>query len=103
MTDLGEFLAGAQVDPAVFALRPDYRAMLVTVDGLVAGPSDQISEALLQAAEGAAREALRDRPVEQLPQVAAWRDAYRAFGANRNALATAWRRCCGGPDPGCPG
>src|SRR5580700_7766394 len=29
-----EFLAGGQVDAAVFALRPDYRAMLLAVDGL---------------------------------------------------------------------
>ena len=35
---LGEFLAGAGVDAAVFALRPDYRAMLLAVDGLVPGP-----------------------------------------------------------------
>ena len=44
MPDLGmleEFLAGASVDAAVFALRPDYRAMLLAVDGLVPGPSDQ--------------------------------------------------------------
>ena len=34
---LAEFLAGAGVDPAVFALRPDYRALLVAVDGLVPG------------------------------------------------------------------
>ena len=75
------FLADACVDAAVFALRPDYRVMLLAVDGLVPGPSDQDSDALLQAAEAAADEALRDRPAEQLPHVAAWREAYQAFGA----------------------
>lgn len=38
MPDVGmlqEFLAGGHVDAAVFALRPDYRAMLLAVDGLV--------------------------------------------------------------------
>jgi DNA/RNA-binding domain of Phe-tRNA-synthetase-like protein len=97
---LAEFLAGGQVDPAVFALRPDYRAMLVAADGLVAGPSDQISDALLQAAETAARQALVDRPVEQLPQVASWREAYRAFGAKpqrtRNSLEALLRRAAAG-------
>ena len=78
---LQDFLAGAQVDAAVLALRPDYRALLVAVDGVIPGPSDQPSEALLKAAEAAAGEALRDQPVEQLAHVAAWRDAYRAFGA----------------------
>jgi DNA/RNA-binding domain of Phe-tRNA-synthetase-like protein len=97
---LEEFLAGGQVDAAVFALRPDYRAMLLAVDGLVPGPGDQTSDALLQAAEAAAREALRDRRVEQLPHVAAWREAYRAFGAKpqrtRNSLEALLRRAVSG-------
>jgi DNA/RNA-binding domain of Phe-tRNA-synthetase-like protein len=88
--DLGvlqEFLAGASVDAAVFALRPDYRAMLLAADGIVPGPSDSGSDALLQAAESAARDALRDGPAEQLPPVAAWREAYRAFGAKPKRAA----------------
>ena len=97
---LQEFLAGGQVDAAVFALRPDYRAMLLAVGGIVPGPSDQASDALLQAAEAAAAGALRDRPVEQLPHVAAWREAYRAFGAKpkrtRNSLEALLRRAASG-------
>jgi DNA/RNA-binding domain of Phe-tRNA-synthetase-like protein len=93
---LEEFLAGARVDDAVFALRPDYRALLLAVDGLVPAASDDASDALLQAAGAAAREALRERPVEQLPHVAAWREAYRAFGAKpqrtRNSLEALLRR-----------
>jgi len=97
--DLGllqEFLAGGRVEAAVFAMRPDYRAMLLAVDGIVPGPSDQASDKLLQAAEAAAREALRGRPAEDLPHVAAWREAYRAFGAKpqrtRNSLEALLRR-----------
>ena len=103
MPDLGtlqEFLAGSDVDAAVFALRPDYRAMLLAVDGLVPGPSDQASDALLQAAEAAAGDALRGGPVEQLPHVAAWREAYRAFGSKpqrtRNSLEALLRRAASG-------
>ena len=99
MADLGmleAFLTGAEVDAAVFALLPDYRAMLLAVDGLVPGPSDSASDTLLEAAEAAARDALHDRSVEQLPHVAAWRDAYRAFGAKpqrtRNSLEALLRR-----------
>ena len=99
MSDAGmleEFLVGAHVDAAVFALRPDYRALLVAVDGIIPGPSDQGSDALLQAAEAAAREALGGGPAEQLPHVAAWREAYRAFGAKpkrtRNSLEALLRR-----------
>jgi DNA/RNA-binding domain of Phe-tRNA-synthetase-like protein len=94
------FLAGGHVDDAVFALRPDYRVMLVAVDGLVPGPSDETSDALLQAAETAAAELLRDRPVDQLPHVAAWREAYRGFGAKpqrtRNSLEALLRRAASG-------
>ena len=103
MPDVGmlqEFLAGGHVDAAVFALRPDYRAMLLAVDGLVPGPSDQASDALLQAAEATAREALRGRPAEELPHIAAWREAYRAFGAKpqrtRNSLEALLRRAASG-------
>jgi DNA/RNA-binding domain of Phe-tRNA-synthetase-like protein len=94
------FLAGARVGASVFELRPDYRAMLLGVDGIVPGPSDEVSDALLQAAEAEARETLRDQPVEQIPHVAAWRDAYRAFGAKpqrtRNSLEALLRRAASG-------
>jgi DNA/RNA-binding domain of Phe-tRNA-synthetase-like protein len=99
MTDvetLDGFLAAAHVGDAVFALRPDYRAILLAVDGLVPSPSDQDSDALLQAAETSARQALSEHPVDQLPHVAAWREAYRAFGAKpqrtRNSVEALLRR-----------
>ena len=50
MTDvsmLQKFLAGGRVEAAVFALRPDYRAMLVAVDGLVPGPSDYPEDSVI--------------------------------------------------------
>jgi DNA/RNA-binding domain of Phe-tRNA-synthetase-like protein len=97
---LEEFLAGAYVDAAVFALRPDYRALLLAVEGIVPGPGDQDSDALLQAAEAAASEALGSGPAEQLPHVAAWREAYRAFGAKpkrtRSSLEALLRRAASG-------
>jgi DNA/RNA-binding domain of Phe-tRNA-synthetase-like protein len=97
---LEEFLAGAYVDATVFALRPDYRAMLLAAGGLVPGPGDKDSDALLAAAEAAAREALDGGPAEQLPHVAAWREAYRAFGAKpqrtRNSLEALLRRAPSG-------
>ena len=103
MSDTGmleEFLAGACVEAEVFELRPDYRALLLAVDGIVPGPGDQDSDALLQAAEAAAREAPGGGPAEQLPHVAAWREAYRAFGAKpkrtRNSLEALLRRAPSG-------
>lgn len=97
---LQEFLDGGRVDAEVFSLRPDYRAVLLAVDGLVPGPSDHASDTLLQAAEASAREALSARPVEDLPHVAAWREAYTSFGAKpqrtRNSLEALLRRAASG-------
>jgi DNA/RNA-binding domain of Phe-tRNA-synthetase-like protein len=97
---LQDFLAGSLVDAAVFALRPDYRALLLAVDGLAPGPSDHMSDALLRKAEAVAGELLRDRPAELVPHVAAWREAYRAFGAKpqrtRNSLEALLRRAASG-------
>nr|WP_204264119.1 phenylalanine--tRNA ligase beta subunit-related protein [Geodermatophilus normandii] len=62
-------------------MRPDYRVVLLTADGLQGGPSDEVSERVLAAAEAAARERLDGRRPEELPHLAAWREAYRAFGA----------------------
>ncbi len=93
---LRTFLNQAEVADAVASLRPDYRALLLAVDGIEPGPSDTGSEQLLQQAEAAARAALQEGPVEDLPHVAAWRDAYRAFGAKpqrtRNSLEALLRR-----------
>lgn len=90
------FLAGASVDDAVFALRPDYRVMLLAVAHLTPGPSDEASGTLLQEAESVAVVALGSAPPDQLPRVATWRDAYRAFGAKpqrtRNSLEALLRR-----------
>jgi DNA/RNA-binding domain of Phe-tRNA-synthetase-like protein len=98
--ELQRFLAGSRVDADVFALRPDYRASLVAVSGLVPGPSDQSSEAVLRAAEAVAAQAVRHVPVEQLPHVTAWREAYRAFGAKpqrtRNSVEALLRRAASG-------
>ena len=96
----GDWIDRAWIDRAVSALRPDYRAVLVAVDGLVPGPSDESGEALLTAAEAAARRELAAGAAEQLPHVAAWREAYRAFGAKpqrtRNSLEALLRRASTG-------
>jgi DNA/RNA-binding domain of Phe-tRNA-synthetase-like protein len=97
---LQEFLGGARVDAPVFSLRPDYRAVLLAVDGLVPGPSDAASETLLQAAEASAQRALDGQGVVELPHVAAWREAYKSFGAKpqrtRNSLEALLRRTTSG-------
>jgi hypothetical protein len=70
-TRLAAFLDCASVDAAMLALRPDHRVLLLTVDGLTPGPRDPAGDALLEAAKAAARQALRELPVEQIPHLAA--------------------------------
>jgi DNA/RNA-binding domain of Phe-tRNA-synthetase-like protein len=93
---LEKLLADAWVDPEVFELCPDYRVMLVAVDGIGPDVGDGWGETMLQAAEASARGALRDAPLEQLPHVAAWRGAHRAVGAKprryRNSVEALLRR-----------
>jgi DNA/RNA-binding domain of Phe-tRNA-synthetase-like protein len=75
------FLAAVSVAPEVFELRPDYRVLVLVADGLEPGSPDQISDGLLTQAETRARITLDGRAPEDVPQVADWRTAYRAFGA----------------------
>ena len=51
LTTRHSFLEQAAVAEPVFALRPDYRALLLAVDGIEPGPSDAATEQLLQQAE----------------------------------------------------
>lgn len=94
-----EFLNACTVDAAVFELRPDYRALLLVVDGLdpatFSKDSTMVDE-LIAAAEAHARDLLVGSPVDQLPHIASWREAYRGFGAKpqrtRNSLEALTRR-----------
>ena len=103
--DLEAFLADASIDEAVAALRPDYRALLIAVDGLpaaAAGADDPATDELLTRAERLAADLLTETRAEDTPHVSAWQEAYRAFGAGRSAPATASRPCCGALKAGCP-
>lgn len=80
-TQRTEVLSRAAVDGAVHALRPDYRALLIVVTGVRGGPTDALSDAALARAEASAKSRLADDPPESLPEIAAWREAFRDFGA----------------------
>lgn len=94
------FLDSCRIDPAVHELRPDYRAQLLVVEGLDAAASSSLADDLIARAEAHARNLLAETPVDQLPHIAAWREAYRAFGAKpqrtRNSLEALTRRAEGG-------
>ena len=87
------------VDEAVRALRPDFVVLALRVRGVRNGPGTPESEAWLAEAEAAARAAGTEVP----PHVAAWRDAYRAFGAKPqrtpSSVEALWQRALKGPLP----
>lgn len=81
MSDWQDWLSAAWVAEEVWELRPDYAALLVVADGLCPGPSDDTSDAILTAATRRARDQLDGQAPEDLPHLAQWRDAFKAFGA----------------------
>jgi len=96
------WLDGAEVAAEVRALRPDYAALLVVAEGLRPGPSDAASDALLADAEDRARKHLAGARPEELPQVADWREAFRAFGAKPQRTRPSVEALLRRVDPGLP-
>lgn len=96
VSKLKAFLDGSHIAPEVFSLRPDYRVLLIALDKVPTGPNNDISETLLQEAESSAKTALAKAPVTEIPHIAAWREAYKKFGAKptkfRNSLEALTRR-----------
>lgn len=84
------------VSDDVRTLAPGFAHLVVEARGLVNGPSDEASSALLD--EAAARLATRlgGTPPQDEPHIAAWRAAYAAFGAKpsrtRNSAEALARR-----------
>jgi len=95
-----EFLYGCSIDPAVLELRPDYRALLLVVEGINPQADARIADELIGQAEAHAAALLASTPVDHLPQIDAWREAYRGFGAKpqrtRNSLEALTRRTSSG-------
>ncbi|KGO66613.1 hypothetical protein PITC_079580 [Penicillium italicum] len=77
-----KLLQAAHVAPEIFALLPDYHALLMVVEVIPPGPIDDFSEALLREAENSATDQLSNCPVTELPHIAAWHEAYQAFREN---------------------
>lgn len=86
------------VDRAVHALRPDFAVCAVAVTGAGNAPGDATSEGLLRDAEAFAAAA-----AALPPHIAAWQDAYRAFGAKPQRTASSvdalWKRARAGALP----
>ena len=83
------------VSPDVFHDHPDYRRGVVVFQNLDNSRPTAELTALLRASEQALRERINGNPADY-PQIAAWREAYRRFGAkpseHRSAIEALGRR-----------
>jgi DNA/RNA-binding domain of Phe-tRNA-synthetase-like protein len=70
-----------RLDPVIADRFPGYTALIIYAHDLTNGPSDDASLAALRAAEQAARASFGDAKPSTHPHIAAWRQAYAAFGA----------------------
>jgi DNA/RNA-binding domain of Phe-tRNA-synthetase-like protein len=84
------------VSDDVRTLAPSFTHLAVEARGLVNGPSNEDSSALLDEAARRLAERLDGRAPHEAPHLAAWRDTYTAFGAKpsrtRNSAEALARR-----------
>lgn len=84
------------VDPILFTQHPGYRRGVLVVEGAANGPSSAGLTAQLRQEEAALRTRLAGQTLTDRPEVAAWRAAFRAFGAkpaeHRSAVEALARR-----------
>ena len=97
---LSQQLAASWIDSRVRAAHPDYVAVLVAASGLTPGRTTEHTEAMLREAEVRVGALLGKRGVDDLPEVTAWRQAYRDFGVRpreaRSSVEALLRRAARG-------
>ena len=69
-----------QIEPAVLQRFPHYRLLVIYAQGLTNSPSSDFSFGELRKAEGEARATFASQKPTDHPHIAAWREAYSAFG-----------------------
>ncbi len=91
-----DLLKSARISTEIFTLRPDYRALLMIVEGIPPGPSTATTSAMLQEAENHIKTLTTQTPIPSLPHITSWRETYKSFGAKpnktRNSLEALTRR-----------
>lgn len=75
------------VTPTVLERFPTYRGLVLIVSGLTNGPSDERTRTLLREAEAQVRQAFTGTSPAEHSHLAAWREAYRAFGVKPQRMA----------------
>lgn len=95
-----QFLENSSVSDEVWKLHPDYVAMLLVVEGIQGGESEERSEELLLEAETSAAELLAAMPIEEVPEVQLWREKFLSFGVKprvaKSSSEALLKRCASG-------
>jgi DNA/RNA-binding domain of Phe-tRNA-synthetase-like protein len=73
-----------KIDPRIIEKYPRYTALIVYARGLSNGPGDEYSTTLLRKAEQKQRAMFAAEKPASHPHIAAWREAYKSFGAKPN-------------------
>jgi DNA/RNA-binding domain of Phe-tRNA-synthetase-like protein len=80
--ELQKIVDAATIAKEVFALRPDYLALLIAVDGITPTPSSSSSTQFLLSASSTAKSRIfSTTPITEIPTIKAWRSTYKSFGA----------------------
>ena len=73
-----------KIDPRIIEKYPRYTALIVYARGLSNGPGDEYSTTLLRKAEQKQRAMFAAEKPASHAHIAAWREAYKSFGAKPN-------------------
>ena len=98
---LEEFLAGGRSMPPCSSCDRTTAPCCSPSTGSSRAPATQAAMRCCDAAEAAAAGARATAPVEELPHVAAWREAYRAFGAKPQRTRNSLEALLAAPRRGC--
>lgn len=93
-------LNSASIQPEVLLAHPTYTAKLILVENIQGGESDGWSSGLLDEAEKFVAQKLEHSSLEEIPEIAIWREAYASFGVKprvgRSSVEALVRRCGNG-------
>jgi DNA/RNA-binding domain of Phe-tRNA-synthetase-like protein len=88
------------LDPSVTALMPELRVGVIIASGFDNRRSGEQSAALLAQAAEQVRQRVGDAEIPSLPEIAPWREAYRAFGVKpskyRSSIESLYRSAAAG-------
>lgn len=87
----------AFIDPKIYEVYPEYQVALVRLAGIKGQTSNDFTEKLLVQAEQIGKELLSSTQLENIDEIATWRNAYLKFGVKQRVARSSYesllRRC----------